>query len=81
MGIVPGIGIFDCILYILSEKTTAQAYDLYHMYFQIREKRTLLLQKMVIGGKLLVMNCTVNKLLNSRVSIFLMLPRISGSLD
>lgn len=34
---------------------------------------------MVPGGKLLVMNCTVNKLLDSGVSIFLMLPRISDS--
>lgn len=45
------------------------------------KKRTLLLPRTVAGGKLLAMNCTVNRRLDSEVRIFLMLPRVSGSVD
>lgn len=51
------------------------------MYFQLGEKRTPLVQRTVAGGKLLAVNCTVNKLLDSEVGIFLTLPRVGGSVD
>lgn len=48
----------------------------FYLYFQIGEKRTTFVEN---ATKALVMHCTVSKLLDSGVSIFLMLPRISDS--
>lgn len=81
--IVLGTEILDCMLFIyfFFKGNTAQAYHFFYMYFQLREKRTLLLQRRVTRGELLAMNCTVKKLLDSKVSIFLMLPGIGSSVD
>lgn len=61
------------VVFFFPKRATAQVF---YVDFQLREKRTVLLQRMVVGGKFLVMNCNVNKLLDSEVSIFLTLPRI-----
>lgn len=68
-------------IYILPRWAAAQDYHFFEMYFQTGEKRAQLWLKMVIGGKLFIMNCAVNKLVDSELNIFLILSRISNSVD
>lgn len=70
----------DYILYFFQRGLQLRSPLLLHV-LPTREKRALLLLRTVAGGKLLAMNCTVNKRLDSEVCIFLMLPRVSGSVD
>lgn len=77
---VPGTGIPDCVSYFffIGEGYSPGLSLLLLALARKRDKNSITVEN-GHGGKLLVMNYTINKLLGAEVSIFLMLSRISDS--